>query len=137
MKVSLMAVGLSLTLGLAACGGPLKFQVPSSKNAPGADAQIVADVKQEQGLTQLEIEARNLPPPGRVQEGATSFIVWQRKSPQAQWARLGGLQYDEDTRKGTWSGTVPETGFDLNITTEKASDVASPSGDTVFKQRVN
>ena len=66
---------LFLSLAAAACGGPLKYEVPSSARAPGADAKIVAKVQKEQGLTQLEIEAVNLPPPARVSEGATGMFV--------------------------------------------------------------
>lgn len=122
---------------MAACGGPLKYKVASSGRAPGADATVIADVKKDQGLTQLEILAENLPPPGRVVEGATSYVVWQRKDSGAAWGRLGGLKYEEDARKGKWEGSVPETGFDLSISAESDANVASPSGETVFNQRVN
>lgn len=132
-----MGFSLLLGLALAACGGPLKYQVPSSARAPGADAKVVADIKEDQGLAQVEIAATNLPPPSRVSEGATTFIVWHRKDSGAQWSRLGGLAYDEDDRKGTWTGSVPETSFDLAISSEKDAEVASPSGETVFSQHVN
>ncbi len=115
----------------------MKYQVPSSARAPGADAKVVADIKEDQGLAQVEIAATNLPPPSRVSEGATTFIVWHRKDSGAQWSRLGGLAYDEDDRKGTWTGSVPETSFDLAISSEKDAEVASPSGETVFSQHVN
>lgn len=130
------SIALVLGLALAACGGPLKYNVPSSSRAPGADATVIADVKQDQGQTELEVNAQNLPPPSRVTEGATTFVVWQRKNSGSQWSRLGGLKYDEGDRKGTWKGSVPETAFDLAISSEKEADVASPSGDTVFSQRV-
>lgn len=128
---------LCLSLALAACGGPLKYEVPSSARAPGADAKVVAKVKTDQNLTQLEIEATNLPPPDRVSNGATAYVVWHRKNSGSAWARSGGLAYDESGRKGKWAGTIPETGFDLSVTAEKDASPASPSGETVFSQRVN
>lgn len=134
--MSLKSFGLALLLAVAACGGPLKYQVASTEKAPGADAKIVADVKSEQGLTQVEIDAQHLPPPGRVTEGATTFVVWQRKDASGQWARLGGLEYDEAARTGKWMGSVPHTAFELVVSAEKQADVGSPSGDTVFKQSV-
>lgn len=137
MKISSLVLCLSLAAGAVACGGPLKYQVPSSARAPGADAKVVAKVKQDQSLTQLEIEATNLPPPGRVSDGATAYVVWHRSAASKPWARSGGLAYDESSRKGKWTGTVPETSFDLAISAEADAAAAAPSGETVFKQRVN
>lgn len=128
---------LALAFAVTACGGPLKYKALSSAKAPGADATIVADVKKDQGLTQLEIDVLNLAPPDRVSAGAASYVVWQRRSSDVAWSRLGAVRYDEGDRKGTWTGSVPEIAFDLAISAEKDVSVASPSGDTVFSQRVN
>lgn len=136
-RMKMPALVLLLSLAAAACGGPLKYEVASSARAPGSDAKIVAKVQEDQGLTQLEIEAVNLPPPGRVTEGATTYVVWHRKDSGGTWARSGGLAYDESDRKGKWTGSVPETSFDLTISAEKEATAGSPSGETVFSQRVN
>jgi len=135
MKLSILLI--SLSLGVAACDSPLKYDIVSSTSAPGADAKIVAEVKKYQGLTQLEIVAANLPPPARVSDAATAYVVWHRKDASGAWGRLGGLAYDESNRKGKWNGSVPETSFDLAISAENQGDVVSPSGKTVFSQRVN
>ena len=127
---------LFAALFLAACGGPLKYQVASSPKAPGADANIVADVREDQNQTGLEIEIKNLAPAGRVAEGATDYVAWYRKGSDTQWSRIGGVAYDTESREGKLSGTVPEKAFDLEITAEKAESPASPSPDVVFSQRV-
>lgn len=126
-----------LSLFLFACGGPLKYEVASSAKAPGADAKVVADVKNDQNQTLLEVEVKNLPPPERVADGSSAFVAWYRKGSSAQWARLASLKYDKDDRKGSLKASAPETSFDLQISAEKAPDVASPSSDIVFSQRVN
>jgi hypothetical protein len=128
---------LALLVTLAACGGPLKYNVASSARAPGADAKVVADVKKDQNQTQLEINAKHLPPPDRVTQGATTYLVWERKDSAAAWQRLGALKYDGGDRDATWQGSVPETSFDLVITAEHDAVSVSPSGDTIFTQRVN
>ena len=131
---SLFACAFALVA--VACGGPLKYQVPSSAKAPGADARIVADVAEDQGQTRLEIEVTNLAPPERVNQNAKVFIAWYRKGPSAIWSRIGGLKYDEGDREGSLAGSVPETAFDLTISAEADEAPASPSADVVLAQRV-
>ena len=133
MKFLLAIVLLPL---LAACGGPLKYSVPSTARAPGADAKIVADVSADQAQTRLEMDVANLPPPERVAEKATTYIAWYRKDSKSTWSRVGGLKYDASDREGKLSGSVPETAFDLTLTAEASGEPASPSPDVVVAQRV-
>jgi hypothetical protein len=125
-----------LSLALVACGGPLKYQVPSSAKAPGADANIVADVNETQRQTQLEVEIENLAPAERVASGATSYVAWYRPSSKANWSRIGGVQLDADSRAGKLVGSVPETAFDFSVSAESTDAPASPSTDIVFAQRI-
>jgi len=127
---------LALVTLLAACGGPLKYQVASSAKAPGADAKLVADVNSSLGQTQLEVEVANLAPADRVAAGSTSYVAWYRKGSDAQWSRIGALDYDNDDRKGELKGSVPETAFDFTLTAEKSGTPTSPSPEIVFSQRV-
>lgn len=136
MKNFKSSIWFAFALTIVGCGGPLKYQVPSSAKAPGADARIVADVASDQGQTSLEIEVTNLAPPGRVNPNAKAFVVWYRKGPAAIWSRIGGLKYDEGDREGSLKGTVPETAFDLTVSAEGSEAPASPSADIVFAQRV-
>jgi hypothetical protein len=121
---------------LAACGGPLKYTVPSTARAPGADAKIVADVSSDQGQTRLEVDVVNLPPPERVSQKATNYTAWYRKDSSATWSRVGGLKYNEGDREGKIGGSVPEVAFDLTVTAEEGENPVSPSPDVVIAQRV-
>ncbi len=123
-------------LSVAACGGPLKYQVPGSQLSPGSDAKIVAEVDESHGKTELEIEATNLTPAERLIEDGKAYVVWTRKDEQAQWSRVGALELEDDGRKGKGKFTTPETAFDLMITAEKDPSAASPSGKAVFEKRV-
>ncbi len=127
---------LASTLLLTACGGPLKYQVPSSARAPGADAKIIADVSGDQGQTQLSVDISNLPPPARIVEKDTTYLAWYRKDSSATWSRIGGLKYDEGDRRGKLSGSVPEVAFDLSVTAEAGESPASPSPDVIVSQRI-
>lgn len=122
---------------LVACGGPLKFDVASTPKAPGADAHIVADVKEKQNQTDLEVTVKNLAPPDRVTPGAAKYVAWYRKDANSVWARVGGLDYDADNRGGSFKGSAPERAFDFEVTAEKTESPASPSSDVVLNQRIS
>jgi hypothetical protein len=128
----------ALLATLAACGGPLRYQVQSSQRAPGADAEVVAHVNSGNNNTRLEIRASNLPPASRLLANGTVFMVWQRRNSSAPWARVGSLNYNEGSRTGVMSDTtVPETRFELQITAETDANVGSPSTHVVFQQNIN
>ncbi|MGC4091897.1 MAG: hypothetical protein QM756_29250 [Polyangiaceae bacterium] len=127
---------LPLVLLLAACGGPLKYSVASTPNAPGADAELVADVRAPQNQTELSLEVTNLAPPDRVAAGTAHYVAWFRKSDESPWSRIGGLNYDAEDRRGKFVGSVPEQRFDFQVTAEKSAGPASPSSDVVLAQHV-
>lgn len=122
----------------AACGGPLKYNPTSTAKAPGAKAELVAEVNQKQNNTRVDLEIEHLAPPAAVQPGTRVYVVWQRKGSDKAWTRIGSLDYDESSRKGHLKAvSVPETAFDLEISAEESTEVASPSGGVVFEQSVN
>ncbi len=104
--------------------------------AIGADAKIVADVDKQKNQTQLKVEVTNLAPPARVSEDATTFILWQRRSQDIPWARVGTLDYDEKSRKGSFEGSVPESSFVLQIGAEANARAAAPAGKAVFNHHI-
>lgn len=130
-------VALSL-LVLCACGGPLKYAPKATARAPEADAAIVADVKEGQHATRLTVKVEHLAPPGRIQEGTKTYLVWQRKNSDTTWTRVAALAYDEGNREGKLEeATVPETSFQVMVTAEEKPDAASPSPHVVVEQKVN
>lgn len=121
---------------MTACG-PTKYIVQSTPIAVGADADIFAEAVKDQGLVRLTVHAHNLPPPPRIKEGLTHYVVWQRKDNSARWNRVAALQYDESAREGHLAeATVAQLSFDLIITAEGAADVEVPSSELVFAQHV-
>jgi hypothetical protein len=109
--------------------------VPGTEKAVGADAEIVAVINPDQNTTKFDIRAVHLPPPGRVVEGADTFVVWERRDNSQPWTRVGTLKYSPDDRNGEMhEATVPETGFQLAITAETGPFPGSPSNNVVFEQ---
>jgi hypothetical protein len=121
---------------LTACGGPLEYKAVSSPMAPGAEASIEADVREDQKQTVLDIEIEHLPPAKRVEEGSEHYVAWYRRDRGEQWTRLAGLHYEEEDREASLRTSVPETKFDLWVTTERDLEAVSPSPNLVFEQRV-
>ncbi len=133
LVVLVSLLGLSLT----GCGGPKKYVLQSSGDAVGADARLVADINKDTGTTKVDFEATNLPPPGRVEANAQQYEVWQRGTDATGWTRIGTLDYDETSRKGTLKEvSVPMANFDFQVTAE-APGATSPSNAVVFVQRVS
>jgi hypothetical protein len=127
---------LAFVLSTIACG-PMKFALQGTTLATGADATLTADVSSETSVTKVNFIAENLPPAGRVKEGSTTFVVWQRKSAEVPWTRVGALVYNESGRTGEMlDTTIPETAFDFQVTVEQAPDVAAPSPEVIFSQHV-
>jgi len=119
-----------------ACGGPLQYQVASSPTAPGADAEIVADINEDQKQTNLTVEVKNLPPADRVEPSSQHYVAWYRKDSDEVWTRMAALAYEPDAREARMSGSVPEMEFEFEITAEPEADVASPSASVVFSQEI-
>ncbi len=136
MKLNDLTTWSAVATLLVACGGPLKYEAISSPRAPGADASIEADVREEQHQTQLELEIDNLPPAERIDPESQHYVVWYRRDSKDTWTRIAALSYEADSREGELHTAVPETAFDLWVTVEKDLDVASPSQNVVFEQRV-
>ena len=119
-----------------ACGGPLRYQTASTGKAPGADAEIEADVSERQGQTRLTVSIENLPPPERVSADSQHYVAWYRQGPKAIWQRVAALAYEADSREATLVGSVPEKEFEFEITAEPEVDVSSPSPNVVFVQSI-
>lgn len=123
-----LALGLLASVALSGCGGPSEQTVQGTQLAPGADAQIVADIDSDAATTRLTVDVAHLPPPERVESGSNHFVVWQRPSSESPWRRVGVLDYDAGSRTGKLvETTVPYANFELLITAEQQSSPRSPS----------
>jgi hypothetical protein len=125
-----------LCLTLSACAGALKYELRGSQLSPGSDAHVAAKVDVARNMTSLDIKAANLTPVDRIVEAGTAYLVWMRRDDQVPWTRLGALELKDEGRSGSAQLTVSEIAFDLQISAEPNATAASPSGKTVFEQRV-
>ncbi|WP_437836737.1 hypothetical protein [Sorangium sp. So ce1153] len=136
-KVLRLAVVAFACAMMAGCGGPLRYTPQGIGKAPGADAVVVADVNFDAAMTRLDINAKNLPPPDRLEASSSAFVVWARPDSDSPWQRVGALNYDAEDRTGKLKdASVPLTRFELVVTLEKNTNPESPSSEIIFKQDV-
>lgn len=122
-----------MCLGAVACGGPQEFVVTGTSRAAGADGLIT--VEDIEGNRLVTVEMENLPPPDRISEGSTVYLVWLQ--PQGQAPTMAGtLEFDADARTGRLRATTPQSRFEVLVTAERNATVAAPSDIVVARQRV-
>ncbi|WP_156339138.1 hypothetical protein [Chondromyces crocatus] len=131
-----MSFAFAACSALIGCGGTLHYDVQGSGQATGADVKMSADVSEETSMTRINIKAAHLPPPERLEQSGTAFVVWTRPS-DGPWQRVGALNYDKDERSGELlAASVPLVAFELMVTAEKAAAPMVPSTAIVASQHV-
>ncbi|WP_437984696.1 hypothetical protein [Sorangium sp. So ce117] len=134
LRLAVVAFACAL---MAGCGGPLRYTPQGMGKAPGADAVIIADVNFDAAMTRLDINAKDLPPPDRLDSSGAAYVVWARPDSDSPWQRIGALTFDPDARTGKLKDvSVPLTRFELVISLEKTANPGSPSSELIFKQDV-
>ena len=128
-------VFLLLVFG-AACGGPAEYALAGTARAPGTDGLLTVETI-EGGNKLATVELENLPPPDRLGDGMTTYVVWfqEQGSPPT---KAGALGYDADDRTGRMTATTPtQSGFVFIITAEADPNAPSPSDVIVVRTEVN
>ncbi len=134
LSSSLLLTVLVFAPALVGCGGTRSYVVTGSDRTVGTDAEL--EVKKDGANFAITLDVENLPPPGRVSDGAEVYSVWLRPEGQATLL-LGQLNYDEDDREGHLETTTPHESFEILVTAEQTAQAASPSEMVVIRQRVD
>ena len=138
LKSSVSRGGLfALALGVMHCGGPLTYNPRPTARAPEADTHLVVQPNNAQANSQVQVRMEHLAPPDRIQEGGTHYVAWSRSSPQAQWLRVGALNYNPSARTGELNTIAQDTAFEFQVTVESMPNPGSPSANVVVTERVN
>ncbi len=116
---------------LGACG-PTTLMLTGTDRVAGADGElIIEDISGGNKLVTIELE--HVPPPGRLGDGLTTYIMWFVPSGQAP-AMASVLEFDEDDRIAIGTATTPAAEFEVLVTAEQDRTVAAPS-DVVIARR--
>jgi hypothetical protein len=135
MRTKNLAGGLLMTamLSLAACGSN-EYVVTGTERAAGADGTITVE-ELDGGNMLVNVSFENLPPPDRLGQGLTTYIVWFKPEGAAP-AMAGALAYDADNRSGAMQATSPHAKLEVIISAEKAANATSPSEFVVAKRQI-
>ena len=132
-SIALVLASLSL-LAMAGCG-PKPINFAGTDRAAGVDGTIKLK-KLGPDTLMVTSEFKFLPPPARVAEGATVYVLWF--IPDGQTAnKAGTLVYDEGSRRGSLQASTPHSRFNVILTAEKASNVVQPSEFVVARKAIN
>jgi len=129
-----LLVTLSLLLALGGCGGPAEYALVGSSRAAGSDGTVTIE-EDEYGNYDVEVEIEFLPPPDRLGDGLTAYVVWIIPA-NAPAQRAGLLAYDPDDRTGHFRTHTSHSDFTLKITAERTPTTSSPSDVVVTSRRV-
>ena len=106
----------------------------SAASVPASEGTVRA-TEGENGNTNITISVKNLAQPGRVADGATTYVVWLKRDEQTTPQNIGGMQVDDEL-VGIFNTSTPFKRFSVMITPEKNGQAQVPTHDAVFSARV-
>ncbi len=127
------AASIGALLFALGCGGSHEHVVTGTERAAGADGTVV--VEELEGNRMVSVTLEHLPPPDRISEGATVYLVWIQPV-GAVPTMAGRLAFDGDDRTGRMRATTTHREFQVIVTAEVDATVASPSDVVVVRQDV-
>ena len=131
---TLTSLALVTTLLLAACGGPTVYALVGTPRSVGTDGTVEVEAT-DGGNFLVNITLNHLPPPARLGDGLTTYVVWFIRDGVAP-TLAGTLNFDEEERSGSMMATTPYSQFRVRVTAEETRDVSSPSTIVVADQLV-
>jgi hypothetical protein len=120
--------------GASGCGGPNKYFATGAGPATGADGEVEVE-RLEGGNKMVRVNVKHLPPPDRVAEGSSAYVVWFVAEDEPPM-KVGTLAFNEDERSGALQATSPHETFRVLVTAEESAGATSPSNNKVLDQEV-
>lgn len=131
----LSMLSLVLLPTLAGCGGPAEYALTGTARAAGTDGTVTVD-EIEGGSHMITVEVMHLPPPARLGDGLTTYVVWLQED-GGQPQKAGVLAYEEDERTGRMRATTPNRNVSVLITAEADREAVSPSEIVVARRELS
>jgi hypothetical protein len=127
---------VTLVAGLLALAGCATARVPlsSTRDVPAAQGTVMTSMTKNNN-TAIDVRVKHLADPGKVESGATTYVVWARPEGSGQPRNLGALKVGDDLT-GQLKTVTPYSGFELFITAEPSAQVTSPQGQELLSAYV-
>ncbi len=131
----LLALPLLLVAPNLGCGGPTSYALVGSARSAGTDGTLEIEAD-EYGNYEITLEVDHLPPPDRIGDNLTVYMVWFVSSGTPA-EKMGVIAYDPDDRSGHFGTHTNHSEFTLKITAERSPAASTPSDVVVVSRRVN
>lgn len=124
---------------LQACSGPSQRYPLETSGVGGASSAVSGSLQVErieggQRLVIVELDA--LPPPERVAQGGSEYVVWLEDG-QGNSVRAGTLRYDRGSRSGNLLATTALSAFTVRVTAESTPSSQNAHSVLVAERRVS
>src|SRR5437588_4582232 len=135
-----MKSGKALTLVVAvvlvfvAAASADKFRMRAGESNPAAVGVVHAN-SDRNGNVAIELEAKHLAPPNRLNPPHSTYVVWAQPAGKPA-EELGELRVNSDDMAASFKTTGPYHNFDIFVTAEDSPKPDAPSGPEVLRASV-
>jgi hypothetical protein len=127
----LFALGVAAT---AACARTPDHTLEGTHLSPATDGTVQLELV-EGDVWLVTLDLVHLPPPARLGEGLTTYVMWTR-SDERGMRKVGRIDYSERTRRGHRWTTSLDRSFTLLVTAEVDDRVEAPGRIVVIDQPI-
>ena len=125
-----------VTLGFTffGCSGPMEYQMEPGERTASSEGALLLDFDDNENKF-MELNVAHLPPPSRLGEGYSTFVVWLKPEASTVHYNMGQLRVGAD-RAGFIEFTTPFDAFELRVTAEVQPNVLEPSDQEVLRRNI-
>lgn len=139
LKRQFLSKGLILgvlvsSLAISGCSRAAVYQMDSGERTAGADGQLEI-TRDNNGNRVLSLSVAHLPMPSRLDEGASTYVVWISPADSNYQYNMGQLRLTKD-RTGSLTFTTPFDSFEMVVTAEIQGNVLAPSKQVVLRRGI-
>ncbi len=136
MKIRSMFLVCSVAFAvtLLGCSGPMEYQMEPGQRTASSEGLVSIDHDDNDNKF-IEMSVAHLPPPSRLEEGMSTFVVWLTPQDSQVSYNMGQLRLGAD-RAGYIEFTTPFDAFELRVTAEVSPDVLDPSDQETLRRAI-
>lgn len=125
---------LVTALAVSGCSRAAVYEMDSGERTAGADGKVEV-TRDGNGNRVVSLNVAHLPMPSRLDEGASTYVVWISPEESNYQYNMGQLRLTKD-RTGTITFTTPFNTFEMVVTAEIQGNVLAPSKQVVLRRGI-
>ena len=135
-RISLSLITLLMASGLVlwGCSGPTAYQMDPGQRTASSEGEMLVEYDSN-GNMAVQMSVAHLPPPSRLEEGMSTFVVWLQPEGASGFYNMGQLRIGDD-RSGSINFTTPFEAFVVRVTAEASATAMSPSDQEVLRRGI-